>query len=39
MLVHGGHAALGVAYGLGSIGAGLLTAYAVERARAPGARA
>lgn len=29
VLVHGGHAALGVAYGLGSIGAGLLTAYAV----------
>ena len=29
-LVHSGHAALGVAYGLGSIGAGLLTAYTVS---------
>jgi CrcB protein len=33
-LVHGGHAALGVAYGLGSIAAGLLTAAAIaSRAR------
>ena len=30
VLVHAGHAALGVAYGLGSIAAGLLTAYAVS---------
>jgi len=30
VLVHAGHAALGVAYGLGSIGAGLLTAHAVS---------
>jgi CrcB protein len=30
VLVHAGHAALGVAYGLGSLGAGLLTAYAVS---------
>ena len=30
VLVHAGHAALGVAYGLGSIGFGLLTAYAVS---------
>jgi CrcB protein len=29
VLVHGGHAVLGVAYGLGSIGAGLLAATAV----------
>ena len=29
VLVHDGHAVLGVAYGLGSIGAGLLTAYGV----------
>jgi CrcB protein len=30
VLVHAGHAALGVAYGLGSIGAGLLAATAVS---------
>jgi len=30
VLVHGGHAALGAAYGLGSIGAGLLAATAVS---------
>jgi CrcB protein len=29
-LVHGGHTALGVAYGLGSIGAGLLTSSGVS---------
>ena len=29
-LVHGGHAALGVLYGLGSIGAGLVTATGVS---------
>jgi CrcB protein len=29
VLVHGGHALLGVAYGLGSIAAGLLTATAI----------
>jgi CrcB protein len=31
VLVHGGHAVLGVAYGLGSIAAGLLAASAVSR--------
>lgn len=30
VLVHGGHGALGVAYGLGSIAAGLVTASAVR---------
>jgi CrcB protein len=30
VLVHAGHAGLGVAYALGSVGAGLLTAYAVS---------
>ena len=29
VLVHGGHDALGAAYGLGSVAAGLLTAYAL----------
>ena len=30
VLVHGGHGALGVAYGLGSIAAGLVTASAIR---------
>jgi CrcB protein len=37
-LVHGGHEALGVAYALVSVGAGLLTAYAVTALVRPGPR-